>query len=58
MIVPFSKGKGQQQAPPAQRPSETDLLMALAAMHQMGRVGKITKPSTPSTSAPPEPSLA
>jgi hypothetical protein len=40
MIVPF--GKSQQQANgPAQRPSETDLLLALAEMHRQGRFAKL-----------------
>jgi hypothetical protein len=43
MIVPFPKGQVKGTAPQAQ-PSETDMLMALATMHQMGR---ITPPSAP-----------
>jgi hypothetical protein len=35
MIVPFAKG--QAQAPQQAQPSETNMLMALATMHQMGR---------------------
>lgn len=40
MIVPFSKGQ-KGQAPAQAQPSETDMLMALATMHQMGRIGKV-----------------
>ena len=47
MIVPFAKG--QAKGAPAQQaqPSETDMLMALATMHQMGRIPKPTAPTLP-----------
>jgi hypothetical protein len=38
MIVPFAKGQSAQQAPAQAQPSETNMLMALATMHQMGRI--------------------
>ena len=51
MIVPFAKGKGQAQQPAQQQPSETDMLMALATMHQMGRIPK-PKGATAPTESP------
>ena len=42
MIVPFDRS-GKKQGPAQPQPSETDMLMALAAMHSMGRVGKAAK---------------
>ena len=47
MIVPFAKGQQAQQAPAQAKPSETDMLMALATMHSLGRVGKATKTPDP-----------
>ena len=50
MIVPFAKG--QSKGAPAQaQPSETDMLMALATMHQMGRIPK--PKGTPAPEATP-----
>ena len=47
MIVPFAKGQ-KSSAPAQAQPSETDMLMALATMHQMGRIPKPTAPKAPS----------
>ena len=47
MIVPFAKGKQGPTAQPQAQPSETDMLMALATMHQMGRIPKPTAPKAP-----------
>ena len=50
MIVPFAKG--QTKGTPAQaQPSETDMLMALATMHQMGRIPKPTPVKAPNPNA-------
>jgi|HubBroStandDraft_3_1064219.scaffolds.fasta_scaffold00002_18 hypothetical protein len=47
MIVPFAKGQSAQQAPVQAKPSETDMLMALATMHSMGRIPKPTPSKAP-----------
>lgn len=52
MIVPFAKGQAQSTAPAQAKPSETDMLMALATMHQMGRIPKPSKVSTTPTETP------
>ena len=53
MIVPFAKGQAKGQQPQQPQPSETDMLMALATMHQMGRIPKPT-----GAKAPTEPPVA
>ncbi len=52
MIVPFAKGKQGPTAQPQAQPSETDMLMALATMHQMGRIPK--PKSSPAPEATPD----
>ena len=47
MIVPFAKGQQAQQAPAQAKPSETDMLMALATMHKLGTIPKPTVPKAP-----------
>ena len=47
MIVPFAKGQQSPQGPAQAQPSETDMLMALATMHQMGRIPKPSIPKAP-----------
>jgi hypothetical protein len=51
MIVPFDRTKGKDQAPQQAQPSETDMLMALATMHQMGRITKAAKSEEPPVGA-------
>jgi hypothetical protein len=50
MIVPFAKGQAKG-APAQAQPSETDMLMALATMHQMGRIPKPKSPVAPEAPA-------
>ncbi len=47
MIVPFAKGQSKSTTPAQAQPSETDMLMALATMHQMGRIPKPKAPAAP-----------
>jgi hypothetical protein len=51
MIVPFAKGQAKGSAPQQAQPSETDMLMALATMHQMGRIPKPTPVKAPDPNA-------
>lgn len=53
MIVPFAKGQTTSARPQSAQPSETDMLMALATMHQMGRIPKPLKVSTTPIEASP-----
>jgi hypothetical protein len=49
-VVPFSPTAGMPTSPAVEKPSDTNLLMALAEMHSMG---KFEDPSQPKPPRPP-----